>query len=207
VKKVLLLLLYRLYAVKRDSLRRFIRRSVIRLEGGQYVSKTLRRLFKDYHRVEIGLYTYGCFHPECIAPFTKIGRYCSISPGVQIFGQNHPINHKSTHPYFYMSIFGYVGKESVPINRLTIGNDVWIGGNAIILPSVKTIGDGAVIGAGAVVTKDVPDFAVMVGNPARVIKYRFSQDRIYQIKQEQWWNKDIEELQANLSDFIKDLED
>lgn len=82
-----------------------------------------------------------------------------------------------------------------------IGNDVWIGQNAIILASVTNIGDGAVIGAGTVVTKNVPDFAVVVGNPGRIVKYRFSEQATRKLKQERWWDKDIDDLRVNLDDF------
>ena len=69
------------------------------------------------------------------------------------------------------------------------------------------IGDGAVIGAGTVITQNVPEFAVVVGNPSRLIRYRFSKETIKRIKQEQWWRKDIEELQMNMDDFTHPLEE
>lgn len=155
---VLSKLLYKLYAFRRWRLRDTILRLVTKLEGGQMRSLTLRRIFLDYHHIEIGLYSYGgCFDPHRIAPFTKIGRYCSFAQGVCIFNGNHPTEFKSMHPFFYNPAFGYVQKELIPRNKIIIENDIWIGHNAIIVPSVKRIGDGAVIGAGAVVTKDVPD--------------------------------------------------
>lgn len=204
---VLSKLIYKLYAFRRRSLRNIILHVIEKLEGGQMVSLTLRRIFLDYHHIEVGLYSYGsCFNPHVIASFTKIGRYCSFAEGVRIFNGNHPLEFQSMHPFFYNPIFGYVEKEIISRNRLIIGNDVWVGYNAIILPSVKSIGDGAVIGAGAVVTKDVPDFAVMVGNPAQVVKYRFSEATICKIKASEWWNKDIEELQKGLEEFIQPLE-
>jgi len=92
------------------------------------------------------------------------------------------------------------------MRSIEIGNDVWVGRNAMILPSVKKIGDGAVIGAGAVVTRDVPDFAVVAGNPAVVIKYRFRPETIHKIKQSKWWDKDIEELKGNIEEFTMPLE-
>lgn len=88
-----------------------------------------------------------------------------------------------------------------------IGHDVWIGQNAIILPTVKRIGDGAVIGAGAVVTKDVPDFAIVLGNPANVVKYRFSGETIDRIKRQAWWNKDMEELKGDFEKFTQPIEE
>ena len=120
--------------------------------------------------------------------------------------RNHPIMFKSTHPYFFNSTLGYVNKELIPMRSIEIGNDVWVGRNAMILPSVKKIGDGAVIGAGAVVTRDVPDFAVVAGNPAVVIKYRFRPETIHKIKQSKWWDKDIEELKGNIEEFTMPLE-
>jgi virginiamycin A acetyltransferase len=207
-KKVITGLLYKLYAFRRRRLRDIILRLVTKLECGQMKSHTLRRIFLDYHHIEIGLYSYGgCFDPNRIAPFTKIGRYCSFAQGVCVFNGNHPTGFKSMHPFFYNPAFGYVQKELIPRNKVIIGNDVWVGHNAIIVPSVKRIGDGAVIGAGAVVTKDVPDFAVVAGNPARVVKYRFSEETRLKIKSSKWWNKDIKELKENLEEFLRPLEE
>ena len=89
------------------------------------------------------------------------------------------------------------------INRTTtvIGNDVWIGQNVIILPSVSVIGNGAVIGAGSIVTKNVPPFAIVAGNPAKIMKYRFSDDIINRIEQSAWWDKSIEDLKKNKMEF------
>lgn len=199
--------LYKLYAFRVKTLRRIIRRILKNLEGGEMRSLTLRRIYRDYHDVEIGLYSYGsCFDLGCITAGTKIGRYCSFADGACVFNRNHPIMFKSTHPFFFNTKFGCVKKEIIPVRAIVIGNDVWIGRNAMILPSVTRIGDGAVIGASAVVTADVPDFAVVIGNPARVIKYSFSEETRHKIKESQWWNKDIEELQNNLGEFLQPLE-
>ena len=201
-------ILYRLYAVSRGRSRKAILRIIERLEGGQMLSPTLRRVFRDYHHIEIGLYSYGgCFNPDNIQAFAKIGRYCSFAENVYIYNANHPLSFKSTHPFFYNPSLGYVETEHISRRSIVIGNDVWIGQNAIILASVTNIGDGAVIGAGTVVTKNVPDFAVVVGNPGKVIKYRFTEETIRKLKQERWWDKDIEDLQAKLEDFVKPFEE
>jgi acetyltransferase-like isoleucine patch superfamily enzyme len=137
---------------------------------------------------------------------TKIGRYCSFAGGVWRFNGNHPTKARSMHPYFYHPDFGYVQEELVDRGELVIENDVWVGQNAVFLPSVKRVGDGAVIGAGAIVTKDIPDFAVVAGNPAKVIRYRFSKETQLKIKESRWWDKDIEELQKDLNEFTHALE-
>ena len=200
-------LFYKLYTIRREKLRNIVLRAVARIEGGEMVSSTLRRIFLDYHQIEIGLYSYGsCFDPCAIASFTKIGRYCSFASGVRIFNGNHPLEFQSMHPFFYNPVFGYVQKELIDRNRLTIGNDVWVGYNAVITPSVKSIGDGAVIGAGAVVTKNVPDYAVVVGNPARVVKYRFSEETRLKIKSSKWWDKDIKDIRKDLEEFTHPFE-
>jgi virginiamycin A acetyltransferase len=201
-------LLYKLYAFEKRKLRNRIYSYLERHEGGEMLSPTLRRIYLDYHDIEIGTYSYGgCFNPVRIGAHTKIGRYCSFAGNVWRFNANHPLKFKSMHPYFYSPAFGYVREELITRSELVIGNDVWVGQNAIILHSVKRIGDGAVIGAGAVVTKDVPDFAIVVGNPAKIVKYRFSEELRRKIKASRWWDKSIEELQKDFDRFTHPLED
>jgi len=199
-------MLYRMYRIENRRLRRLVERLVLKLEHGQTYSATIRRIYSDYHRIEIGMYSYGgCFDASRIRPYTKIGRYCSFSDGVCVFNANHPLEYKSTHPFFYSPDFGYVDEELISRRTIEIGNDVWIGRNATILAAVRRIGDGAVVGAGAVVTKDVPDFAIVAGNPAKIIRYRFDKDTIRKLKEERWWNKDIEELKENMEEFLHPL--
>ncbi len=92
------------------------------------------------------------------------------------------------------------------INQFEIGNNVWIGQNVTILPEV-TIGDGAIIAAGSVVTKSVPDFAIVAGVPAKLLKYRFSDSQQKRIKDQAWWEKSISEIYEMKSDFFKDLKE
>ena len=199
--------LFVLYGLcKQERIRGFISHIVLKLEGGQFYSLTIRRIFARYHNIEIGLYSYGgCFDLTNINPNTKIGRYCSFSIGVCILNANHPLTRTSLHPFFYFPNCGYVEKEAITRGSIEVGNDVWIGRNAIILPKVSRIGDGAVIGAGAIVAKDVPDFAVVAGNPARVIKFRFPEHIQETIRRSKWWDKDIEELEGNFEQFLHPL--
>lgn len=189
------------------SKRRWWRGCIIYLvrqwEGGDVHSKTLRRIFTAYHGVDVGMYSYGCFVPENIPAGTSIGRYCSFATGVTIFNTNHPFDRISQHPFFYNPRLKATPGETVTRGRISIGHDVWLGKNALILPRVSHIGNGAVIGAGSVVTKDVPPYAVVAGNPARIIKYRFSPAVQEKIQQSRWWDSSIEELCLRLDEFLK----
>lgn len=190
--------------------RKAIIRMVCKLEGGEFHSETLREIFSKYHDIKIGLYSYGCFSPENIPAGTVIGRYCSFAKGFLILSGNHPLNCKSTHPFFYNPSVGYVDELLITRTKINIGNDVWIGANATILPSVSRIWDGAVIGAGSVVTKNVPPFAVVAGNPAKILRYRFTEETINRIIQSVWWDRDIESIKEKpdeFAEFIKPLEE
>jgi virginiamycin A acetyltransferase len=156
----------------------------------------------------VGKYSYG------ISQFCKskiniesIGAFCSFAPGITITGSNHPLHYITTHPFIYSKDFGhfidedyFALQDKTKNGKVVIGNDVWIGQNAVILPSVA-IGNGAIVGAGAVVTKNVPDYAIVGGNPARVIRYRFSEEQIRLLKESKWWELDDEEIRARIDDF------
>jgi virginiamycin A acetyltransferase len=130
-----------------------------------------------------------------------IKRYCAIGWDVKILTSNHNIHSLS------LSI---AVQEKLKCNTfevakdVLIGNNVWIGDSVIILPGV-TVGNGAILGAGSIVTKDVPDFAIVGGNPAKIIRYRFDENTINYINNLKWWEKDINELYAIREEFnIKD---
>jgi acetyltransferase-like isoleucine patch superfamily enzyme len=136
--------------------------------------------------------------------YSDIGKFCSIASGVKINLPNHPINFISTHPIFYSRIYKKFNKIEISkyneSNRVTIGNDVWIGENSIILTGVK-IGNGAVIASGAIVNKDVPDYAVVGGVPAKLIKYRFTKEEISLLLTNKWWNSSLNIILSNLDKF------
>jgi virginiamycin A acetyltransferase len=165
------------------------------LEGGEFYSATLRDIFEKYFGVKIGAYSYGqCFIPGAFPAGVTVGRYVSIALNVKIYLRNHPLERLSLHPFFYSKHFGFVQEDSVPVGSLEIGHDAWLGQGAIITPGCKRIGNGAVVGAGAIVTKDVPDFAVVGGNPARIIRYRFSEELQELILMSRWWEKSVDEI-------------
>lgn len=121
----------------------------------------------------------------------EIGSFCSIASYCAIGGGAHDLTAVSTSPVFQegRNVFGVnLGHlKSELNNKVVIGNDVWIGENVFINDGI-TIGNGAVIGAHSVVTHDVPDYAIVVGAPAKVIRYRFDGDTIERLKEEAWWN-------------------
>lgn len=190
-----------LYRFESNFSRKIIFSFIYRLDKSPTTSSTLRAIFSKYYNIEIGLYTMGgCFNPFHFDKFTKIGRYCSIAQTAFAFNRNHPIDKISTHAYFFNTNLGYCKNDINQYIPLEIKNDVWIGHNAIIMPNVKVIGNGAIIGAGAVIHKDVPDYAIVVGNPARVVRYRFNQEIITKLLKSKWWEKSIEKI---LPDFHK----
>jgi len=122
----------------------------------------------------------------------RIGRYCSIANDVSIGIGNHPIEKISTSDCFYYSKWNLVKndlRENINNKKTIIGNDVWIGTKAIVLSGVS-IGHGVVIASGSVVTKDIPDYAVVGGVPAKVIKFRFNENIIDELLLLKWWNFD-----------------
>lgn len=154
---------------------------------------------------------------------TKVGRYCSIATDIKVMGLRHPHEwlttsattydrnfiiyqkyldekNKSQHPRRLPNIHG---------NQLVIDHDVWIGSRATLKANLH-IGIGAVIAADAVVTKDVPPFAIVGGNPAKIIKYRFDQTTIEKILQTQWWKYDFSDIQdldiTNIEVFLEEFE-
>lgn len=192
-----------------------------------HILNNFQQIHEDlvYKGVPVGRCTYG--YKELLWDFpmaSRIGRYCSINPTARIFN-NHPLeyvttspildhrscctysqylkrqklcqkygNHTDNHPY-----------EDSPLrnNRpVEIGNDVWIGGYVAIMPGVR-IGDGAILAAGAVITHDVPPYAIVGGIPARIIRKRFSDDVIAKMLEIAWWEWEPEKIEANIEYFYQ----
>ena len=141
-----------------------------------------------YKDVEIGRFSSLAERTQLCCG-VKIGMFCEIAQDVKIGVSQHPLNWLSISKFQYSSALDNIPKQyTLPPNPETIiGNDVWIGTNAIIQPGIK-IGHGAVIGSGAVVTHNVPPYAIVAGVPAKIIRYRFSDDIIANLLQLKWWN-------------------
>ena len=167
------------------------------LEGNNFLA-----LESCVNRSKLGRYV-GLGNFSYIADST-VGNYCTFGSRVSIGAFSHPTDYLTIHEVGYRDIsqiYGgtvYKGDSERYLKlrsekKTTIGNDVWIGDNAVIIKGI-TIEDGAVIGAGAIVTKDVDAFSIVVGNPAKSIRKRFPKKIIDQIKMSSWWNLRIEEL-------------
>lgn len=195
-------LMFKTYKSKRTAIRRIILNWVCKMENGEFNSNTLRKIFKTYHEVDIGLYTHGgCFIPGNFDRNTQLGRYCSIARTARGFNRNHPLEFKSMHAFFFNRTLGICDIDPIDYTPLKVGNDVWLGYNSIVLPNVRNICHGAVVAAGAVVNKDIPPYGVAVGNPARVVRYRFPDHVINDLLKSSWWDEPIEELGKSINEF------
>tara|TARA_R110000868_G_scaffold408100_1_gene690289 strand:- start:61 stop:669 length:609 start_codon:yes stop_codon:yes gene_type:complete len=147
------------------------------------------------------------YHFDFVGDKLIIGKFCQIASGVTFImnGANHLQDGISTFPF---AIFGedwkdaMAGKTYPTKGDTIIGNDVWIGYDATIMPGVK-IGDGAIIGSKSIVTKDVEPYSIFGGNPAKLIRKRFSDSKIAELLDLKWWNWTVEEITANLDKLTK----
>lgn len=168
------------------------------MEGGQFFSFTLRQILKSYHQTQVGRYSYGpCLVPYALPAGTIVGSYCSLANELKMYRRNHPTTTLTQHPFFFNGQVGLLGADSIEnidSNPCRIGNDVWIGDRVLIMPACQLIGDGAIVGAGSVVTRDVEPFTVVAGNPARMIRKRFSDEIIEELQRSRWWDLTLTEL-------------
>jgi acetyltransferase-like isoleucine patch superfamily enzyme len=161
--------------------------------------------------VTVGRHTYGLVggsfvRPTAAAPIS-IGGFCSFGPEVLIFGQaDHPLDLPSTYPFRSKPLLPDApNRDAVTRGPVRIGNDVWIAARAIILSGVS-VGSGAVIGAGAVVARDVPPYAIAVGNPAEVVRYRFDETTIAALLEIAWWDWSDTEIAGFEALFYGDID-
>ena len=175
-----------------------------KIEGGQMCSKSLRLATKSKYNVSVGMYSYGsCFSRDFnLGGAVEIGNYCSVAENVRYFGANHPVESLSTSPLFYNRSFGF-DVQDIDRHTLFIENDVWIGYGTIIVSGCKKIGQGAIIGAGSIVTQNVPPYAIVAGNPAKIVRYRFSDETINEIEKSKWWEQEPEQVLRYYRKFEK----
>jgi acetyltransferase-like isoleucine patch superfamily enzyme len=153
----------------------------------------------EYARYDIGRWSYGDL--KIVAwgkdENLKIGKFCSFAENTKILlGGEHVTTNITTFPVGYFIGGASNGAHARSKGDVIIGNDVWVATNAMILSGVK-IGHGAVIGANSLVTKDVPDYAIVAGNPATLIRMRFSPDEIKALLEIKWWDWPDEKIREN----------
>ncbi|MDX1913400.1 MAG: CatB-related O-acetyltransferase [Saprospiraceae bacterium] len=154
--------------------------------------------FEDVHNFEKNVR----YHFDFIGDQLRIGKFCAIASGVEFVmnGGNHLVEAISSYPF---SIFGngwehaMEGRQFPHRGDIVIGNDVWLGYRSVILAGVS-IGDGAIVGACSVVTRDVPPYTIVAGNPAREIRRRFSEAEIARLLDLRWWDWPIEKITAHV---------
>lgn len=176
-------------------------------------NRTIASTFFPIDKVKIGKHTYGDLHIQSQndeGEGLEIGHYCSIARGVWfLLGGNHMYKRFTTYPFKAIFIGDYI-IETTTKGKIIVEDDVWIGTEAFIMPGVR-IGRGAIVAARAVVVKDVPPYAIVGGNPAVVIKYRFSEELIKQASLIDYANLDPkmilehEEAYQQEGDFTKIL--
>lgn len=209
-----------------------LRLRIIKSLGGNHAteSSSAQRVSpwydKEWPETRIGKYSSGQLCKGNHPLIESIGSFCSFAEGVCVHG-NHPMNYISTHTMLYK------GSPNAPIDglfpydsykgarwyiegvnpkgtiegekRITIGNDVWLGRNVVIV-NYSNIGNGVIAGAGAIITKDVPDYAVVVGVPARIIRYRFKPEQIDALNRIKWWDWTDDEIRERFDDFYLPIE-
>lgn len=184
-------------------------RLVRRWEGGPATSATLRQVLWERNRVVAGAFSYGSllYPTRHLREGLVIGRYVSLAQ-TAFWSFNHPTDRISSSPAFYEEgEYGRFTNLPAPHPRLEVGHDAWIGDYVVITPRCRRIGIGAVVGAGAVVTRDVPDYAVVIGAPARVIRHRFPEALRARLLASRWWELSLDDLRPWRAALARPAED
>jgi phosphonate metabolism protein (transferase hexapeptide repeat family) len=153
---------------------------------------------------EFGAYSYVAGDAEII--YARIGRFVSIASHTRINPGNHPMQRATQHHFTYRASDYGLGDDDAAFfdwrrsHGVEIGHDAWIGHGAVVMPG-RRIGIGAVVGSGTIVTKDVPDYAICVGNPGRILRFRFAEAVRQSLLRIAWWEWSHEALGAALTDF------
>jgi acetyltransferase-like isoleucine patch superfamily enzyme len=133
--------------------------------------------------------------------YADIGKFCAISWDTTVGAVSHPFENLSVNAFPYSSRLGMIEKDAErTIERTFVGHDVWIGANVVVMPGAK-IGNGSVIGASSVITKSIPAYSIVVGNPGRVVRNRFSDEIVNKLLEMEWWNADDDILRQNITLF------
>jgi len=166
--------------------------------------------FNIWENVEFGDFSYTAGYNQF--QNAKIGNFVSIASGVRVGPPHHPMDRPSVHHFTYRrKIYGFGEDDDLDflnwrkVQIAEISHDVWLGHNAIIMPGIK-IGIGAVVGSGAVVTKDVEPYSIVAGVPARMIRKRFSDDVAEKMQKIQWWYWPYELIKKRFNDFLLEPE-
>lgn len=188
--------------------------SLVRSDKNNFTAGIHSKVYPPFYLSDTSLGAYSYVAKNANISHCRIGKFCSIGPNFCCGLGIHPIDGLSTSPMFYSKerqngVSLCKENKVEEYNYTVIGNDVFIGANVTVLDGV-TIGDGAVIGAGAVVVNDIPPYAVAVGVPAIVKKFRFDEHTISKLLEKQWWNgtqedfKKVEEHFRDISAFLQD---
>lgn len=163
-------------------------------------------LYPESHMSNVTLGDYSYVGAASKLSYATIGKFTCVGPNVRVGLGKHPSHDfVSIHPAFYSTLcqaqFTFSSMTTFDeFEQIQIGNDVWIGAHAIILDGVS-IGDGCIVGAGAVVTKNIPAYAVVGGVPAKILRYRFDSSEIDYLMKFKWWDRNYEWLKNNVLIF------
>lgn len=204
-------------------IKRIIAEGIKKYSGGG--KKWYERVIDVCH-TDIGKYSAGpiCSNHPLIE---SIGAFCSFAEGVCVHG-NHAMEYITTHPMLYKGSPNAPLESQLPYEeyydapwyfegvrpkgtikdekRITIGNDVWLGRNVVVV-NYSNIGNGVIAGAGAIITQDVPDYAIVVGVPARIIRYRYNPEQIAALNMIKWWDWSDEEIRERFDDFYLPIDE